>query len=135
MAQEVTTTRKREAARGDGGGEPSRPMAIYLPNTDIYETEDHVVLVADMPGVAPGDVDVTLERRVLTIRGRVPAEGHAGYRRVYAEYGEGAFERVFTLSEEVDRDHIEASHKNGVLTLKMPKAETAKTRRIDVKAA
>ncbi|MFC6487945.1 Hsp20/alpha crystallin family protein [Nitratireductor sp. GCM10026969] len=134
MAQEVTTTRKREVAR-DNGGEPSRPTAIYLPSTDIYETEDHVVLVADMPGVAPGDVDVTLERRVLTIRGKVPAEAHEGYRRVYAECGKGDFERVFTLSEEVDRDHIEASHKNGVLTLKMPKAETAKTRRIDVKAA
>ncbi|MCT7378086.1 Hsp20/alpha crystallin family protein [Chelativorans salis] len=134
MAQEVTTTRKRDVARTNGG-EPSTAAPIYLPDTDIYETVDHIVLVADMPGVAPGDVDVTLERRVLTIRGKVPTEAHDGYKRLYAEYGEGDFERVFTLSEEVDRDHIEASHKNGVLTLKLPKAESAKTQRIEVKAA
>ena len=72
---------------------------------------------------------------MLSIRGRVRQQPHEGYRRVYAEYGEGDFERVFTLSEDIDRDHIEASHKDGVLTLQLPKAATAKTRKIDVKAA
>ncbi|MCT8997579.1 Hsp20/alpha crystallin family protein [Chelativorans intermedius] len=132
MAQEMTTAARRQLAQT---GETTRPAAIYRPDIDIFETADHVVLVADMPGVAPQDVDVTLERRVLTIRGRVPEESHEGYRKVYAEYGQGDFERSFTLSEEIDREHIEATHKNGVLTLKMPKAETAKTHKIGVKAA
>lgn len=134
MAQEMTTTAKREVTPAEQG-EVTRSAVVYRPDTDIYETEDHVVLVADMPGVAPADVDVNLERRVLTIRGHVPRRAHDGYRRVHAEYGEGDYERVFTLSEEIDRDRIEASHKNGVLTLKMPKAESAKTRKITVKAA
>lgn len=134
MAQEITATKKREVARDDGG-EATRSAVVYRPDTDIYETEDHVVLVADMPGVAPENVDISLERRVLTVRGRAPAEAHDGYRRVHAEYGEGDFERMFTLSEDIDGDHIVASHKNGVLTLKMPKAESAKAKKIKVKAA
>ena len=134
MAQAMTTSRKREVARSDDG-EATRPTAIYTPATDIYETEDHVVLTADMPGVAPEDVDIRLERNVLTIRGRLAAEAHAGYRRIHVEYGEGDYERAFSLSEEIDRDRIEASHKDGVLTLTMPKAEAAKTRRIKVRSA
>lgn len=134
MAKEMTATAKREIANEDRG-ETTRPTAIFVPDTDVYETEDQVVVVADMPGVAPDGVDVTLERRVLTIRGHVPSEAHDDYRRIHAEYGQGDFERVFTLSEEIDRDRIEASHKNGVLTLKMPKAASAKTQKIRVKAA
>lgn len=134
MAQEMTTKAKRGVTPAEQG-EVTRSAVVYRPDTDIYETEDHVVVVADMPGVPPADVDVNLERRVLTIRGHVRRQAHDGYRRVHAEYGEGDYERVFTLSEEIDRDRIEASHKNGVLTLKMPKAESAKTRKITVKAA
>lgn len=133
MAQEMTATAKQELDRS--GGETTRSAFVYRPNTDIYETDDHVVLTADLPGVAPEDVDITLERRVLTIRGHVRALPHEGYRRVYSEYGEGDFERVFTVSEDIDRDQIKASHKNGVLTLELPKATTAKTKKIDVTAA
>jgi HSP20 family molecular chaperone IbpA len=133
MAQAMTTSPTRDLSPGTQG-ESTRSAPVFVPNTDIYETEDHIVLVADMPGVAPHDVDVNLERRVLTVRGRVPVQAPEGYRRVHSEYGVGDFERVFTLSEEIDRDHIEASHENGVLTLKMPKAESAKTRKIEVKA-
>lgn len=134
MAQEMVTTAKQEVARGDGT-EAMRPAVVYRPNTDIYETEEHVVVVADMPGVAPENVDITLERRVLTIHGRMPSVQHEGYRRVYAEYGEGDFERVFTVSEEIDRDRIQASHKDGVLTVYLPKAAAAKTKKIEVKAS
>lgn len=133
MAQEMTAASKQELERRSDS-EATRAAIVYRPDTDIYETNDHVVLVADLPGVAPDDVAITLERRVLSIRGRVGQQPHEGYRRVYAEYGEGDFERVFTLSEDIDRDHIEASHKDGVLTLQLPKAATVKTRKIDVKA-
>jgi|TARA_R110002072_G_scaffold84217_3_gene190877 HSP20 family molecular chaperone IbpA len=134
MAQEMTSAAKQEVDRRTDG-EATRSALVFRPNTDIYETEDHIVLLADLPGVAPQDVDITLERRVLTIRGHVVAQRHDGYRQVYAEYGEGDFERAFTVSEDIDRDQIKASHKNGVLILELPKAATAKTKKIDVKAA
>lgn len=134
MNQELATTRK-SAMVPQGNGEMTRNTAVFTPVTDIFETADHVVVTADMPGVAPDGVDITLEKRVLTIRGRASVHSHDGYRRAYQEYGEGDYERSFVLSEEIDREKIEAEHKNGVLMLRMPKATAAKTRKISVKAA
>lgn len=134
MAQAMTTTAEQEVDRRTDG-ETTRSSVIYRPMTDIYETEDRIVLMADMPAVAPEDVDVTLERRVLTLRGQVRPHGRDGYRLIHAEYREGNFERVFTLSEDIDRERIKATHKDGVLTLELPKAASAKTKRIEVKAA
>ncbi len=135
MAQQMTTAARRDVTRRDDGGETAPTRPVYRPSADIHETEEHVVLVVDMPGVAAQDVDITLERRVLTIRGRIRFDRPEGYRPVYAEYGEGDFERAFAVSEEIDRDRLEASCANGVLTLKLPKAETAKPKRITVKTA
>jgi HSP20 family molecular chaperone IbpA len=67
-------------------------------------------------------------------RGRSAANEHAGYQRVYNEYADGDYERVFTLSENIDRDRIEATLKDGVLHLVLPKAETAKARKIELKS-
>lgn len=133
MAQEMTAAAKQDI-EPRREGEATRSAIVFRPNTDIYESDDHVVLIADMPGVAPEDVDVTLERGVLSIRGHVRPQAHDGYRRIYTEYGEGDFERVFTLSEDIDRDRIKASHKDGVLTLELPKAAAAKARKIQVDA-
>ena len=116
-------------------GERTRTRRTFIPLADIYETPEWIVVLAEMPGVAPDKVDITLERRVLTIRGRSENQQHANYRRIYAEYEDGDYERVFTLSEDIDRDRIEARHKDGVLHLVLPQAETAKTRKIELKAA
>ena len=134
MAQEMTTSEKELAPRYDGG-EGTKQRPVYRPLTDIYETEDDVVLLVEMPGVAPGDFDVTLERRVLTIHGRAGDDRHDGYRRVYAEYGVGDYERTFTLSESIDPERIKAEHRQGVLSVTLPKAAPAKARKIEVKAA
>ncbi len=99
-----------------------------MPPADIYETRDNIVVLAEMPGVPPDGVDITLERRVLTIRGRSATNEHTGYQRVYSEYADGDYERVFTLSENIDRERIEATLKDGVLHLVLPKAETAKAK-------
>ena len=132
MAQEVRTVEQRTPQTTEAG-QRSVPRPIFLPPADIYETRDNIVVLAEMPGVALDGVDITLERRVLTIRGRSAAKDHAGYQRVYNEYANGDYERAFTLSENIDRDRIEATLKDGVLHLVLPKAETAKARKIELK--
>lgn len=134
MAQELKKMDQQTPSKLDGG-ERTRARPTYPPPTDIYETEDNIVLLVDMPGVAPEAADITLEKRVLTIRGHAGDREHQGYRRAYTEYGEGDYERVFTLSDEIDRERIEASHSHGTLRLVLPKAGPAKTKKIDVKSA
>jgi HSP20 family protein len=108
---------------------------VYRPPTDILETEDGVSLMLEMPGVGPDDVDITLEKRVLTINGRLNSPHPEKVELAYAEYGEGDYERSFTLSEDFDPDKIEASIANGVLTLSLARAEAAQPKKITVKAA
>jgi HSP20 family protein len=133
MAQEVQTVEQgTPQAAGADERQPYRPT--FIPPADIYETGDALVVDCELPGVAPDAVDLTLERRVLTIRARSAEHEHAGYQRVYTEYQPGDYERVFTLSEDIDRDRIEATVKDGVLHLVLPKAAAAKTRKIELKA-
>src|SRR5215472_1501045 len=134
MAQNVRTIDQPVPKTAETGQRPA-PRPVFLPPADIYETRDSIVVLAEMPGVAPDGVDITLERRVLTIRGRSTTGDHAGYQRVYNEYADGDYERVFTLSENIDRDRIEATLKEGVLHLVLPKAEAARARKIELKAS
>jgi HSP20 family molecular chaperone IbpA len=108
---------------------------VFIPRVDICETKDAIVLLADMPGVDEKSIDITLEKSVLTLLGRVEPEPYESYRAAYVEYEAGDYERAFTLSDEIDRDRIEASVKNGVLRLTIPKAEPVKLRKINVKSA
>jgi len=114
--------------------ETTRDVLTFVPRVDIYEVEDTVVLVADMPGVDENSVDITLEKNILKINGFAHPQAPENFEPAYAEYRYGNYERTFALSDEVDRDKIEATVKNGVLRLVMPKAEAAKTRKITVKA-
>jgi HSP20 family protein len=106
----------------------------YSPQVDIVEQKEHIVVIADMPGVDENSVDINLEKNVLSIYGRVEEQDFRDYSPVYAEYGIGDYERVFTLSDEIDREKIDATVKNGVLTILLPKAEKARSRKISVKA-
>lgn len=133
MAKSVAAAPDHAVERLNGtNGHRARP--VFQPRADIYETGDGIVVMAEMPGVAPGDIDVTLEGRVLTIRGRMPQVSHDGYRRIYAEYGEGDYECAFTVSELIDRDGIKATQKDGLLVLELPKQASAKARAIRVRA-
>ncbi|WP_353646609.1 Hsp20/alpha crystallin family protein [Mesorhizobium sp. WSM2239] len=134
MAQELKATERQSPTTLDGA-ERTRSRPVFVPRTDIFETQDNVVLLVDMPGVAPDGVDITLEKRTLAIRGYAADQQHQNYRQVYAEYSAGDYERVFALSEDIDRDGIEASQKNGVLRLVLPKAAPAKARKIQLKMA
>ncbi len=117
------------------GVERTKPRRVFKPDVDITERKDDTVLTADLPGVDEHSLDITLEKNVLTIKGTVERSIPAGYRLAYGEYEVGDYERVFTISDEVDRDRIQASVKNGVLRLVLPQSAAAKTRKIAVSAA
>jgi HSP20 family molecular chaperone IbpA len=116
------------------GMERTHNRRVYIPRVDIYESGDNVILLADMPGVTGDGVDITLEKNELTIKGYPQYDLPADHDLAYAEYGIGDYERSFVLSQEVDRERIEATMKHGVLRLLLPKAEAAKLRKIAVKA-
>jgi HSP20 family molecular chaperone IbpA len=98
---------------------------------DIYENGDGLVVKADLPGVAKENLDVRVENNLLTIRGK--SVHVASGDPVYREYELVNFFRQFELNERVDQSKISADLKHGVLTLKLPKAEEAKPRKIDVR--
>ena len=114
--------------------ERTRVEAVYVPPVDIYESDEEIVVAADMPGADEKSVDVTLENDVLTIEGRATAAPPEGYRAAGSEFGLGAYRRSFSISEAVDKAGIKATVKAGVLRLVLPKAEPAKTRKIAIEA-
>ncbi len=106
----------------------------WVPPVDVFEDQDAVQIMAELPGVKPEDVKISLENNVLTVRGekRQVAEEHTDRVHRYERYY-GVFERSFTVPTTVDADHIKASYDLGVLTVRLPKAERAKPRQIEVK--
>jgi HSP20 family molecular chaperone IbpA len=132
MTDTAKELQKKEAASPEGV-ERTRPRKVYTPAVDILERKDDIIVTADMPGVDEKTVDVTLEKNVLTIAGSVDTILPDSHRLLQAEYGVGDYQRAFTISEEVDRDRIHATVKNGVLRLVLPKAAAAKTRKIEVR--
>lgn len=129
--QNLETKETREV----GGTEPTRAGRVYTPRVDIYETGDRLVLLADMPGVDTDDLDIRVESDELTIHGRVDETPVEGHQPAWREYGQGDYHRTFLLPEEVDTEKIDATLKQGVLRLELPKAESAKPRKIEVKSA
>ena len=116
MAKDVSNPGKRETDMP----ETTHGGRVYRPLADIVETGDGVQLMLEMPGVSRDDLDVTLEKRVLTIRGKVHPTAPDKLDLVHAEYGEGDYERSFSMSQDFDPDKIEASLSNGILTLTLP---------------
>ena len=125
---------KKEASIPEGV-ERTKLRRVFKPAVDIIEQKEDTVLMADLPGVDEHTLDITLEKNVITIRGTVATEIPEGFRLAYGEYDVGDYERAFTLSDEVDKERIQATIKNGVLRLVLPKAAAAKTRKIAVSAA
>ena len=92
------------------GAEPTRNVRIWRPLTDVVETAEGIMLMMEMPGVVADDVDITLERRVLTVRGRGSSPQPDRLRLVHLEFEPGDYERSFVLSEDFDAARIEARH-------------------------
>ncbi|MGC8493213.1 MAG: Hsp20/alpha crystallin family protein [Syntrophobacteraceae bacterium] len=114
-------------------GESTRDVPVFVPAVDIYESENALTLVADMPGVPIDKIDIDLDSDQLTIRGAVPQQEEKG-KVIFREFTVGDYYRQFTLSSDIDRSKIQASIKDGVLKLVLPKAEAAKPRKITVQS-
>jgi HSP20 family protein len=110
--------------------------ASWYPACDVFEDKDAIKIVAEVPGVTPEDVKISLENNVLTIRGEKKQQAEERTERVHRyERSYGAFERTFVLPSSVDSERIEASYQNGILTVSVPKAERARPREIPVNVA
>lgn len=114
--------------------ESTRNVPVFVPQVDIYESEGALTLLADMPGVPIENVEIDLDNDQLTIQGRVQFEERSGA-ILLREFSMGDYYRQFSLSNSIDRGKIEATMKDGVLKLVLPKAEAAKPRKISVKTA
>ena len=104
----------------------------YRPNVDVLDSDDAIIVQADMPGTNPEKIDINYEDGRLSIHGRVTERRRGDVEYLAYEYGIGDYERTFTVSNEIDRDGIEASMSDGVLRLKLPKAKQAVERKIKV---
>jgi HSP20 family protein len=112
---------------------PRESARVYTPRVDIVETDDELILYAELPGVRPGDVSLDHEDDQLILHARCGPR-YYGQKAIHAEYGVGDFYRAFAVTEQVEWDGIEACLKDGVLAVRLPKAEAIRPRRITVKA-
>ena len=106
----------------------------FVPRADIFDTEKEITILADVPGANEKTVDITLEKDVLSITAYVEPSIPSGFDIAYAEYEEGDYQRSFRLSDQIDRNKIEAVVSDGVLRLRLPKVQEAQTKKITVKA-
>jgi HSP20 family protein len=126
---ENTMVRNSNAAPGP---ETTRSRS-FAPRVDIFETDSELVLFADLPGVSRQDIELRYERGELILRGKVTPAAVCG-ELVLQEYETGDYYRVFQIHETIDANKIEAEHKNGVLTVHLPKQEAVKPKQVKVRA-
>ncbi len=127
--KDLEVSKKQEIEKSSG--EPTREGVAFVPEVDISESEEGLVLYADMPGVTKDNLDIDIREGVLTVTGTVAPE-RDNLRLVHGEYEIGGFQRRFTLGEKIDQEKIEAKLENGVLRLTLPKAEAHKPRKITI---
>ena len=128
MSDNATLVTREER---NGNAAANRPT--YRPQVDVYETEDRYFLVADVPGAGESDIDLTIEKDVLTLSAKVAGPQFDGFEPSWRGYGVGDWRRSFRLSEAVDREGIDATVKDGVLRLSLPKAKESLRKSIPVK--
>jgi HSP20 family protein len=127
--QELQVQEKREVEKKQ---ESTVPARVFLPTTDIFESEQALTIVTEMPGVDKSKVDVSVEDGVLIIQGQIDFAKYEGMQPVYTEYNIGYYRRGFSLSNKIDQAKIRAQMTDGVLTLVLPKVEEAKARKITI---
>ncbi len=133
----VSNTIEPRHAASDSASQISQASQqdLIVPPVDILEDPENYIFLADMPGVKPTDVDVTFENGVLTLEGRASEIVHReGMRVLVHEYQRGTYRRSFTLEAPINAEEIKATLAHGELTVQVPKAANAKTRKITVNA-
>jgi HSP20 family molecular chaperone IbpA len=113
--------------------EKTAPSRYYVPTTDIFETEDALTVVMEIPGVEKQALEVNIENDVLRVEARIDYSKYEGMEPLYTEYSIGHFARSFTLSNKIDQQQISANLDDGVLTLTLKKAQEALPRRIAIR--
>ena len=129
-SQELSVQQKKELSSKE---ESTVPARYFVPETDIYETEQALTLMMEMPGVEKKDVGVILESGVLHVEGRIDFKKYEDLEPVYSEYNVGHYARRFNLSDQIDQDGISAELADGVLKLTLNKSQSALPRRITIK--
>jgi HSP20 family protein len=128
-SQDLALRQKQEVATKE---ERTVPGRYYMPVTDIYETDNGLMIVMEMPGVTKERVTIDLQGDVLRIEGQIDFSQYKDMEPVYTEYNVGHFVRTFSLPSKIDREKIAAQLEDGVLTLTLPKVLEAQPRRISI---
>ena len=132
MNNELSKQAKQEISNQEGV-ERLENTRVYLPRADIWEEENLTTLLLDMPGVEEKNIEITLEKNVLKLKGRVKQDEFSGLALIYGEYGTGDYARSFTVGDEIDRNAITAELKDGVLRVTLPRSKP-ETKKISVTA-
>jgi HSP20 family molecular chaperone IbpA len=128
-SEELQVQQKRELQQKQEGTVPAR---TFIPNADIFETEQALTVLLEMPGVEKGHVDIRVEEDVLDVEGKIDFSKYQGLTPIYTEYPVGHYRRSFSLSSRIDQHKISAEMSDGVLTITLPKAQEAQPRRISI---
>ena len=128
-SQELAVQKKKELTTKE---EKTVPARYFVPNADIYETDDAITVVLEVPGVEKKDIDIKIENDVVRIEARIDFSKYDGLDPIYSEYNIGHYARAFTLSDRIDQNGIGAELNDGVLTLTLKKAKEALPRRITI---
>ncbi len=127
--REVALQEKRELSQAQERTEAGK---FYSPYTDIYETKETVIVAMEVPGVGKSDIDIRLDKGVLTVTGNVDPKRYDGLEPIYSEYNVGNFVRTFTLSTKIDSEAISAGVIDGVLTVRLSKTPEPVAKRIAI---
>jgi HSP20 family protein len=127
--QQLQAQKKREQESRE---ETTIPARVFVPTADIYETQDALTVILEMPGVEKSNVSVRVEEGLLQVEGRLDLTKYQGLQPLYTEYNVGHYARSFQLSSKIDQANIAAALNDGVLSLTLPKVQEAKPRVINI---
>jgi HSP20 family molecular chaperone IbpA len=127
--QQLQAQKKREQEHRE---ETTIPARVFVPTADIYETQEALTVILEMPGVEKSNVSVRVEEGLLRVEGRLDLTKYQGLQPLYTEYNVGHYSRSFQLSSKVDQAKIAAALNDGVLSLTLPKVQEAKPRVINI---
>lgn len=135
MSEQVAVKNQDKRSNGSGQNGTGQNVAALMPPVDVIEDSSGITLYADLPGVSKDGIDLSVEGDTLSIEGKVAIPMPESMQASYAEVNSARYRRVFTLSKELDPGKIAAEFTQGVLKLRIPKAEHAQPRRIEIRAS